>query len=557
VGHKSHCSKDVLEEYGPYLPTRLLYVGDNTSHQLHLEETCSPNFAFPDIEYFALSYCQTSNGLLASQKLTLDKKDKWKSQINQNELPLTFQHAIHLTRKLELKYLWVDALCVIQDSREDQRLESSNVGKVFANAYCTIATSANANGGCFSNRTSSLLEFPCYLRFSKNTALTIRSQRDTYSPDSFAKEVDHKNLSSQSWGFQERLLSRRILHFGSKFVFLECNTHIASEAMTAGQPFQERQWIWERRKRKNYQLQSNAFHTVFNPVTGYRNSFNELRANRSKALTVHEELYLHKRWFELVFWFTRCKMMNISDHSMAILGLAQAIQDGEQDLEYMHGLWRRHFLFDLLWFVESGQTKKSSEHRTRSWSWQSVEGEVGISHETWVVGKKRSWMKIAGLITPDVEYFTDSTSAQEEEGCLTLKCPIFCCTNVFPSLNQTYILQLRTPEGGVEATFVPDVLDFEHENLVGAEIVRDVIFRPERKEGRKGRVTREVEAIRSHGIVLKRNYVNRGEGVEVTYERVGRFWMQWPLVRDEGDPRAGNIARVILGRRSGVVVRIE
>jgi hypothetical protein len=77
-------------------------------------------------------------------------------------------------------------------------------------------------GAASSNRTSSLLKFPCYLRISKTTGLTIRFQRETYSPESSAKEADHKNLSWQSWGFQERLLSRRIIHFGSKFLFFEC-----------------------------------------------------------------------------------------------------------------------------------------------------------------------------------------------------------------------------------------------------------------------------------------------------------------------------------------------
>lgn len=82
-----------------------------------------------------------------------------------------------------------------------------------------------------------------------------------------------------------------------------------------------------------------------------------------------------------------------------------------------------------------------------------------------------------------------------------------------------------------------------------------MIFEPGRKDKRKGK--REIEAIRSHGIILQRNYVDNGQGVKVTYKRVGRFWVQWPLVRDEGDPRARNVARGILGRRSGVVVRIE
>jgi hypothetical protein len=61
----------------------------------------------------------------------------------------------------------------------------------------------------------------------------------------------------------------------------------------------------------------------------------------------------------------------------------------------------------------------------------------------------------------------------------------------------------------------------------------------------------------SNGIVLKRNFVVDGEGAKVTYERVGRFWIEWPLVRDEGDPRAGNVASMILNRTKEHIVRIE
>jgi hypothetical protein len=160
-------------------------------------------------------------------------------------------------------------------------------------------------------------------------------------------------------------------------------------------------------------------------------------------------------------------------------------------------------------------------------------------------------MKVAEVVTRDVENTPDGSPEQGGTDHLMLKCPLLCCTGVFPSGNQTYVLQLQTPEGGVEATFVPDFLEFDQENLMAAEIVRDVIFEP----GRKGKREIDIEAICSHGIVLQRNYVDDGQGV--THERVGRFLMHWPLVRDEGDPRAGNIARTILGTKSGHVIRIE
>ncbi len=172
-----------------------------------------------------------------------------------------------------------------------------------------------------------------------------------------------------------------------------------------------------------FELQSNVFHTVFNPVTGYRSFFHGLRANRSPALSVQEELYFHKTWFELVSRSTIHEMTSIPDRSLVILGLARAIQDGRQDLEYRHGLWRRHLLFDLLWFVESGWMKKPSEHGARSWSWQSVDGKIGISHESLVAGKERAWIKAAELMTQEVEN-SEVCDESEEKDRLILKCTL-------------------------------------------------------------------------------------------------------------------------------------
>ena len=256
AGHESFCSKTVLKPSKPYLPTILLYLGDKVSSELRLEETHSLEFDLLDFKYLALSYCRSENRLPMTQKLTLDKKDEWKSQINERELPLTFQHAIHLTRQLELNYLWVDVLCIVQDCPEEKKREPESMGKVFVNAHCTIASSEDANGGCFTKRNSSLLDFPCCLRFSKHNALTVWAQGQTHNLESFTKEVDEKNLSWQSWGFQERLLSRRIIHFGPKFLFFECNTHIASQGTSASQPFREKQWLWYRRKPR---LHNHAF----------------------------------------------------------------------------------------------------------------------------------------------------------------------------------------------------------------------------------------------------------------------------------------------------------
>jgi hypothetical protein len=98
-----------------------------------------------------------------------------------------------------------------------------------------------------------------------------------------------------------------------------------------------------------------------------------------------------------------------------------------------------------------------------------VDGEIGISHESLVVGQERAWMKAAELVTQEAESSTACDESEEKDH-LILKCPLYRCTNIFPSRNHQFILQLQTPEGRVEATFVPDFLDLGHENLVAGEM---------------------------------------------------------------------------------------
>ncbi|KAF2434552.1 heterokaryon incompatibility, partial [Tothia fuscella] len=51
-------------------------------------------------------------------------------------------------------YLWIDSLCIVQDSTSDWQQESSIMGKVYSSAYCSIAAvgAKNGNEGLFSDR---------------------------------------------------------------------------------------------------------------------------------------------------------------------------------------------------------------------------------------------------------------------------------------------------------------------------------------------------------------------------------------------------------------------
>ena len=66
-------------------------------------------------------------------------------------LPRTFQDAVALLSELDIEYLWVDALCIIQDDQADWRHEATKMASIYSHAYLTIAatSSPNSNGDLF------------------------------------------------------------------------------------------------------------------------------------------------------------------------------------------------------------------------------------------------------------------------------------------------------------------------------------------------------------------------------------------------------------------------
>jgi hypothetical protein len=50
-------------------------------------------------------------------------------------LPKMFQDAVFITRQLEIKYLWINSLCIIQDSQEDWSQEAAKMGDVYRYAF--------------------------------------------------------------------------------------------------------------------------------------------------------------------------------------------------------------------------------------------------------------------------------------------------------------------------------------------------------------------------------------------------------------------------------------
>lgn len=89
------------------LPTRLVDLGLESyasSVKLHISKEEE------NAEYSALNYCW---GRLQECALTTQTLEAWTHEIPVKDLPRTLQDAVEITRKLSIRYLWVDALCIV------------------------------------------------------------------------------------------------------------------------------------------------------------------------------------------------------------------------------------------------------------------------------------------------------------------------------------------------------------------------------------------------------------------------------------------------------------
>jgi hypothetical protein len=94
------------------------------------------------LSYLTLSHCW--GGDLPLQ-LTLDSLDTFQVSIGYENLPATLRDAVDVVRSLNAQYLWIDALCIIQDSEDDRVQESSKMGQIYMNSRLNIAATASSN----------------------------------------------------------------------------------------------------------------------------------------------------------------------------------------------------------------------------------------------------------------------------------------------------------------------------------------------------------------------------------------------------------------------------
>lgn len=149
-----------------------------------------------------------------------------------SKLTEIFQEAIFVTRRLGVKYLWIDSLCIMQDSTEDWGRESTLMTQVYSYGLFNISATAAEDGswGLFYDRIVMDVR-----QARANVAIRGIAAFHVFVDENFRLAFKGP-LTKRGWVIQERLMSPGNLHFTSNQLFRESREKLACETFPNGIP---------------------------------------------------------------------------------------------------------------------------------------------------------------------------------------------------------------------------------------------------------------------------------------------------------------------------------
>jgi hypothetical protein len=162
-----------------------------------------------------------------SSRLSLKSARSMQRNIDLRTLAKNFQDAILITRALRLRFLWIDALCILQDSKEDWASEAPKMAQYYSGSgICIAATAApHVQHGILHPRT---LGHAVARLEGQGEGLSVRKVADdvlsliAYQPLGWRPSIPCQPLNSRSWTFQERLFAKRTVHYTEQRMIWQC-----------------------------------------------------------------------------------------------------------------------------------------------------------------------------------------------------------------------------------------------------------------------------------------------------------------------------------------------
>ena len=293
-------------------------------------------------EYVCLSYCWG----VAKQKSMTTSAD-FPRRLSFTELPATIADAIRLCHALGYRYLWVDALCIIQGDIKDWETESAQMCNIYGGASLTIATEVcDASPQSFIHRREDRVYF-------SGPRITTKVNGKPLSPRKriwFYETMDRRE--SSVWDLE----SDSLVTYGRKSTWLK------------------RAWTYQ-----EWMLSPKVLHieemTLWDCFEGYANEITQRVMRPAYLLRDLVANGEDKEWGDIIGHYSLRSLTKDIDRLPALGGIAQLYQEGT-GYTYLAGLWLEEMPGSLTWYRKGGESKRSSGYtqgHIPSWSWASVE----------------------------------------------------------------------------------------------------------------------------------------------------------------------------------------
>lgn len=328
-----------------WFPTRLLDVRfESDSQIIKVVEVC--NLEEPVGLYNTLSHAWGDGNFL---KLTRDTQSSLETGVTLDLLTKTFQDAVMVCQRMGVHFLWIDCLCILQDDHSEWQRESGLMHKIYASAHCNIsATSCTSEWqGLFRDRDPRLM--PPVIEVLPPSRLPKGVYRLKLN-DYYEKQLHGAPLHRRAWVLQERLLSKRIIHFTEHEIMWECFSLTASESWPSGIP----------------RMIDGAFKDLYGK---------KRERHRLQPSIFGGHIHLYQLWQEVQEMYSISDLTFANDRMTALFGVARAFEKLLED-RYIYGMWKRNLMNGLFWRTQSFDTPRSpvqGDKNAPSFSWLSLE----------------------------------------------------------------------------------------------------------------------------------------------------------------------------------------
>lgn len=330
--------------------------------------------------YLALSYVWGQDQV---HKTTNTNVSAYKHGIDPRVLPQTIRDAIYVTHTLGFKYLWVDSLCILQDSKEDKLHEIGHMHHIYRYAHLTImaASAKDISEGFLQERLppSDIDSFPFIC--PPSATISTGSPEDlpaghpqvgTISITPVYSDITHGSYShslgrmaTRAWCMQESLMSPRALIFTPGTLLFRCLFTVPTQGV------------------------GNSLYRIRDepriPNLLFSNLLSPLAASAAGSNSYARWKEMHIAWMVVLEDYTCRTASDESDKLVACAAIAEQFHR-VLDSDYLAGLWRGRSDMDLahlLWTADKNKAKSlgrrhalPAAYRALSWSWAAIKGPI-------------------------------------------------------------------------------------------------------------------------------------------------------------------------------------